>query len=450
MPVVESPLWDSWPSTTPGEGPKGNFVLMKIDPVASVAIFEDEETTRAAAALERHEWVLGLVTGLSPGLPDATGKESLSLRLDLIGQGLPADKPIASLPFVPSPQLYDDRPPIELQPHLPWPDLYLHTYYSSSVLISRIHHGPGRFEIMLNEDEYNPIARRAFQDSIDWKRLPPVTVEDESNAIPNIELTGSFALTGSDDGEESSSDDGESLYAQQREDMGMKLLKARIYAEISLDPATCLGPLGCPADLEEPVRRIRDEWQERTTTEMLAKRPATNIWLQGVEAARHGFESDPEVPVDEVIPLDDTAVLPEDAVDDRSERARETDSTRRVTPPREVVVVAQSEIPGHAAPVQPPPGPHPSDSSAPSRSSRGSNANPGISAAATRGSEKDTAPLQLPETTTGPLPESSAQEERSSGRFLRFGGRVRPAVARLNVSFKRIMGTGQKRHALAQ
>ena len=63
--TTESPSCDDWPSSAPGPVPDGHFVLMKIDPVASVADLEDEETTRSAAALTGHEWILGIIIEVS-------------------------------------------------------------------------------------------------------------------------------------------------------------------------------------------------------------------------------------------------------------------------------------------------------------------------------------------------------------------------------------------------
>lgn len=337
MPVVESPFWDSWPGREGALPPKGVFVLLKIDPVASVANLDDEEATRAAAALDRHEWALGVVTGTGGGsFIDPMAKAVLSLQIQLIGQGPPDDKPIASIPISPSPQLYDDRSPLELNAPLPWSDLYVHTKYSSSVIISRIHYGATKFETELTNAEREDLFKRAHVDRYNWRNLPPVTPADPvDDVVAPTEPSDSSEQTGDSD-DESSSDE-ESLYAQEMEDLGTKLLRQRIYGEISLDPSMCPGSLGVPCQLTEPVRRIRElwsAWEERRTTQILAKRPQTTAWAQGVTDAQSfndpGFEPDNVRPPE--TPLDDE-IMPEDAIDDRIERDRLARAAKRAAPP---------------------------------------------------------------------------------------------------------------------
>lgn len=325
MPVIESPSWNSWPAAEGTFAPNGAFVLVKIDPVASVANLEDEETTRAAAALDRHEWVLGVVVGHGGGVflnPEAT--PVMSLQFEVFAQGVPRDKAIASIPIAPSPQLYDDRPPIELNAPLPWPDLYAHTNFSSSVIISRIHHGAAKIEAAMTKAQYEDLLERAVADRYNWHSLPPVTVPEPVEAVVHPEASESSGSRSSDDPEDSSSDEEDSLFLQEREEIGTKLIRRRIYAEICLDPSMCPGPLGAPVQMEEPVRRIRelwDEWEERRMAELLAKRPQTTAWAQLVASAQDTSESESELDIVVQPPLDD-GILPEDAIDDRIERHR--------------------------------------------------------------------------------------------------------------------------------
>lgn len=336
MPVVESPSWDSWPGAEGTFAPNGAFVLVKIDPVASVANLEDEETTRAAAALDRHEWVLGVVVGHGGGVflnPEAT--PVMSLQFEVFAQGAPKDKAIASIPIAPSPQLYDDRPPIELNKPLPWPDLYAHTNFSSSVIISRIHHGAAKIEASMTKAQYEDLLERAVADRYNWHSLPPVTVPEPVEAAVHPAASESSRVGSSEVTEDSSSDDEDSLFLQEREEIGTKLIRRRIYAEICLDPSMCPGPLGAPVQMEEPVRRIRelwDEWEERRMAELLAKRPQTTAWAQLVANARDTSDSESELDIAIPPPMDD-GILPEDAIDDRIERDRLARAANRATIP---------------------------------------------------------------------------------------------------------------------
>ncbi|EJD39074.1 hypothetical protein AURDEDRAFT_128515 [Auricularia subglabra TFB-10046 SS5] len=258
MPIVEAPFWDSWPGSEGSIPPYGALVLLKVDPVASVANLDDEETTRAASALNRHEWVLGVVLGNSGGsFIDPLAKPVLSLQIQLFGRGPPHDKPIASFPIAPSPQLSEDRPPVHLNATLPWPDLYVHTNCSSSVIISRIHHGAAKFEAKMTKEQHEDLFERAFADRCNWHSLPPVTTPDPVDVF--IDPTQPPGSSSSEDASESgSSDDMDSLYAQEMEEMETKIVRQRIYSEISLDPSMCPGPLGHPEEMEEPIRRIRE------------------------------------------------------------------------------------------------------------------------------------------------------------------------------------------------
>ncbi|EJD39064.1 hypothetical protein AURDEDRAFT_128507 [Auricularia subglabra TFB-10046 SS5] len=322
MPVVEAPSWDSWPGAEGVPAPNGVFVLVKIDPVASVANLDDEETTRAAAALDRHDWVLGVVLGHSGGsFLDPIAKPVMSLQIELIGQGVPHDKAIASIPIAPSPQLYDDRPPVQPNAPLPWPNLYVHTNYSSSVIISRIHHGSATFEAKLTKEQYEDLFERAFADRYNWHSLPPVTVPAPPETVVVVDPNQPPGSSDYDT-EDSSSEDPDSLYAQEREEIGTKVIRRRIYGEISLDPSMCPGPLGAPVQMEEPVRRIRElwaAWEERRMTELLAKRPQTTAWAQGVADAQTVSDSGSEADALEA-PVIDDVIMPEDAIDDRVER----------------------------------------------------------------------------------------------------------------------------------
>ena len=64
MPNIELPTWHDWPVPPLGPDRYGHFVLLRIDPVASVANLEDEETTRAAALIDT-EWMLAITFGVS-------------------------------------------------------------------------------------------------------------------------------------------------------------------------------------------------------------------------------------------------------------------------------------------------------------------------------------------------------------------------------------------------
>ncbi|EJD39080.1 hypothetical protein AURDEDRAFT_128520 [Auricularia subglabra TFB-10046 SS5] len=321
-----SPFWDSWPGGEGATAPNGVFVLLKIDPIASVAALEDEETTRAAAALDSPEWVLGVIVSHRGGrFSSFLQKPLMSLQMELFGHGPPDDKAIASIPISPSPQLYDDRPPVKLSSPLPWPNVYCHTNCASSVIISRIHYGATKFEANLAQGQFEDLSRRAFSDRYNWHSLPPATTPDPPGEVIFVD-PGQPEGPYDDNADDSSYGDQDSLYAQEMEEMGMKIARQRIYGEISLDPSMCPGGLGDPSQLEEPVARIRElwaDWEERRTTEILARRPETTLWAQDVADACSDLLTEPENAEEFVRPpasFDDIAVFPEDAVGTSAER----------------------------------------------------------------------------------------------------------------------------------
>ncbi|EJD39072.1 hypothetical protein AURDEDRAFT_128513 [Auricularia subglabra TFB-10046 SS5] len=257
MPVVEAPFYDQFPGFEGGYTPNGIFVLVRIDPVASVAVLEDEETTRAAAALGTHGWVLGAITGFLGGMIlEPGGKLTMSLRLSLFGQGPPSDKPIASIPVSPAPQIYDDRPPLELDAPLPWPNIYAHTNHSTSLIISRIHHGSARIEATLTEAQRKDLCIRGMKDQRNWHNLPPVTVPEEP--VDPLYVYSNMPEPSEENEDDDTDEDQDSFLGQEMEDMGAKIAKLRIYGEICTDPSMYPGPLGAPCELPEPVRRIRE------------------------------------------------------------------------------------------------------------------------------------------------------------------------------------------------
>lgn len=320
--TVEAPFWDQFPGFEGAFVPTGTFVLVRIDPVASVAVLEDEETTRAAAALGTHGWVLGAVTGILGGmlLDPASNRINMSLQLALFGQGPPSDKPIASLPISPAPQLYDDRPPLELDAPLPWANIYAHTKYSTSLIISRIYHGPTKIEPTLTKAQHKDVCLRGMKDVSNWHNLPPVTIPE--TLVDPVYVDPRLPEPSERSDEDESYEEDNSPVAQKMEDMGVKIAKLRICGEISVDPTMYPEPLGAPCELLDPVRRIRqlwDDWEARRTTEILARRPEMNVWAQRVADEVLPREHEPDVVSIHTMP-DDDLVLPEDAVDDRVER----------------------------------------------------------------------------------------------------------------------------------
>ncbi|KZV78840.1 hypothetical protein EXIGLDRAFT_822454 [Exidia glandulosa HHB12029] len=100
----------------------GEFILLSINPVASVAHLDDAIATEEASRLERAIYLAIVMAIVETGL-EVGESYKLGLHLYLVGQGLPKDAPLACAPIAYATVQPDARAPLDVNTALPWDDL---------------------------------------------------------------------------------------------------------------------------------------------------------------------------------------------------------------------------------------------------------------------------------------------------------------------------------------
>ncbi|KZV94955.1 hypothetical protein EXIGLDRAFT_494583 [Exidia glandulosa HHB12029] len=132
MEVIEAPnIYDR-------PGPNGTFVVVGLDPVASVAGMKDELATAAAAALPKHRYLAIIDTIGHAGLELARGLPKLEYIFAGVGRGLPVEE-WPAVAISPAPSTREERPTLVPSAPLPWSDCYVHTFESFDAVVSRIY-----------------------------------------------------------------------------------------------------------------------------------------------------------------------------------------------------------------------------------------------------------------------------------------------------------------------
>ncbi|KAK0478036.1 hypothetical protein EDD18DRAFT_1114445 [Armillaria luteobubalina] len=105
----------------------GEYITIKLDPIASLQSLNDEEVTKACSALETKTYVACATYLYSLPLP---GVDWISVGLHLVSQGLPDPGPYGfttpdmSIPIYPTAAHPLSRPSVKPGAPLPWPDCY--------------------------------------------------------------------------------------------------------------------------------------------------------------------------------------------------------------------------------------------------------------------------------------------------------------------------------------
>ncbi|EJD39046.1 hypothetical protein AURDEDRAFT_171841 [Auricularia subglabra TFB-10046 SS5] len=297
--MLELPKWEEWP----------------VEPLGTDRYTLDDDMTSRAAALLPQEWFLGVImaNGLLVAVhPDGSGSDLLNFRFTLVGEGLP-DPAHESFPIAPAVQTSESRPAFVLpsENSLPWPNLYAHTCSSRNALISRVHFRPCSLASCLSAEQLDSLNDAVMDDlyNRDTLRL------DAEASAPVHEAPGPPS------DEDCDSEIGRLAALSLDEDMQYKLRGARLYVELSFDRAVCPGLPASPALYDELVRRIDDiwdDWELRMLREIAARGPRqTAEWIQAMADVRDEFADEEDGRGLFEGPLDDEAVLPEDAIDMR-------------------------------------------------------------------------------------------------------------------------------------
>ncbi|EJD39060.1 hypothetical protein AURDEDRAFT_128503 [Auricularia subglabra TFB-10046 SS5] len=331
MVVLEAPIWHDWPVAGLGPERYGYLVFFRLDLQACVASLEDEEASRAAALLPQ-DWFAGII--LSTGALDVHNEKDqalLNFSFSLVGEGLPDHAP-ASVAIGTSPPFLADRPSMSLDQALPWPNLYVHTYYNALTIISRIHHGTGFIPPCLDAEQLLRLRKTEVTDKYHRRPSPIRDVDSELQSGSAANDTGS-SDHGTDD---LPSDDVRPIYEI--------LDNVNLYVDLWLDPKALTGTPAPPRAYDEVVRglrRIWHEWGDRQLSAVKAKHAAvTDEWIRAVDKAQSeqppaSVHSRPQSSLEQ--PLGDDAILPEDAIDYRAEQDM---LSRRIIRPRAEAPVA--------------------------------------------------------------------------------------------------------------
>ncbi|KZV94195.1 hypothetical protein EXIGLDRAFT_748761 [Exidia glandulosa HHB12029] len=323
MQVFEAPEQVDWPLTGDRSHLYGQFVLISFDGAASVAPLDDAEATRAALSLP-HDKYLALAFDIGePALENEEGEYKLSLDFWPVGFGLPDGSPAACVPIAPALFHPNGRKPVEPSAPLPWSNLYLHTLRTFDALVSRVHTGTNPSQARLAETDQRVLFSHRFADASALAAKHPLEIETPT--LPEAPQSGgvssgSQTSTHSKRSRSLSPINSSSSDANQKstftrpvdEDLARlntKLRQRQLYFEVWLDLATCgdpeLRPPSTAEQLISDLKKIWADWEERALTEVMAKRPQTSAWIQGIMA----------LPGDENLPYDDVEHASGEGVD---------------------------------------------------------------------------------------------------------------------------------------
>ncbi|KZV91248.1 hypothetical protein EXIGLDRAFT_719532 [Exidia glandulosa HHB12029] len=293
MQVLEAPIHPKWPLHGPKSDKFGQFVLISLDAVAAVAPLDDPEATRAAAALPRTKYLAMAYTSGKVLSEHPDGYLKLNLLFYMVGVGLPRLYPYAAIPISPTEYHPNGRAPVALSEPLPWPNLYFHTFYDYAAIVSRIHIGPNQCQSRLFQAGRRELYKPRTQD------MDALAAEKEAekrehhpeacSSSPSAEVMlpgGSVHYTES--GDYSSSSESPEVVRpvdEETEAVQKKLNKVLPHVEVWMDISVCDDPatLGLPEDFFWSNGRSQEvHWENRVMMEIMAKRPHTTAWLQGV------------------------------------------------------------------------------------------------------------------------------------------------------------------------
>ncbi|KZV85793.1 hypothetical protein EXIGLDRAFT_725498 [Exidia glandulosa HHB12029] len=331
MRVIETPAFRDWPFH--GKAIAGNyfgqFVLLSLDPVASVAALEDPIATQAAAKLPRGKY-LALVVNIGRDIMILNPDDEYKLNLDfwMIGDGPPTERPAASIPIAPASSHPDGRPAVTPSVPLPWSNLYVHSFFNLSSAVSRVHIGNNPCDSRLTFDVIHTMRVQRIDDKAKLQSEEAAAELEDAQGASSVR-TGTPSNHRLESGSSSLvMDEFEPEVDKDLQAIREKLGQMVVYVELWLDLSDHDGvdqAFGVPKDFLPPLhelQRIWADWEERAMTEYLAKRPQTTAWAQEV-ASRAVHEDGTAEARDSVVDAqhhrdvddDDNAIFPEDAVD---------------------------------------------------------------------------------------------------------------------------------------
>lgn len=298
----------------------GTFVVVALDPVASVADLRDEDATRQALCITPTR-CLAIVNSFGElVLSPKAGGLVLSRNFQLVGRGLP-DPPCswAAIPIAPAPAHPEThRPAVLPSAPLPWEDCHIHCMAQHTARVSRIYQSPnpGPF---FPSDEYSEISLTIEEDRARSDCNSEVSVPS------SVSYHGSAA--GTDYGQNVRPENPQSFDETRamRElfpglvDRGLP--EVNFYVQMWVD-INAAGELGRPEDFFQEGRKIKEieqQWADRVVRDIRSKRPQTTAWLEGLTGA--DAPDGVEYNIRYALEPEDDGIAPEDAIEHRIERA---------------------------------------------------------------------------------------------------------------------------------
>ncbi|KZV94921.1 hypothetical protein EXIGLDRAFT_834630 [Exidia glandulosa HHB12029] len=298
------------------------FVIISLDPAASVAEL-DEEAKAEAAQMHPTKYLALMDDDVGRELTPDARAPPLSLKFYLAYDGLP-DPPLdwAATPVSPAPaHPATGREPVTSSSPLPWPNCHLTSLDVIIGIVSRIHqhHTPGP---SFTRQQRNIFARHARNDNNSYEpeddegfdaeyeealaelREEMRELEEEQPAVAEDDARGMFEIIPQDN-----------------------TPQMKLNVEMWVDLASIDRP-GNPANLMREIRHLKEiewRWAQRVVAASLAKKPETSAWLEGISGADAPSAGDDADVIDDMD--GDMSIIPEDAIEHRAERLAELNDT---------------------------------------------------------------------------------------------------------------------------
>ncbi|KZV81985.1 hypothetical protein EXIGLDRAFT_359190 [Exidia glandulosa HHB12029] len=305
--VIENPTHEVNPVKA------GTFVLIQVDPIASVAALDDEQATREAATLTPKRVLALYDSAINMEYSAALGGLRMNASFRLAGHGRPPPPfDAAAVPISPATAMFDpDRNPLRTSPVLPWDDCFFYTLEAVTATVSRIHqHSVPGFQVAREEKRVYRLA--VIEDSDAFAKLGS---SREAWYTNEPDSTGSVVPQDDDGAPSNTGTEVVDVFPHLFQPDDARRMRLSVEMWLS---ASATDELASPRDFDATVqalKRIEREWANRFISKSMAKTPETNAWLEGVAGANEPVPP-PESEHSYTDELDDL-VQPEDAIEHR-------------------------------------------------------------------------------------------------------------------------------------
>ncbi|EJD43315.1 hypothetical protein AURDEDRAFT_167732 [Auricularia subglabra TFB-10046 SS5] len=258
MPFVDSPK--------PGPDPIGSFVVVALDPVATLAIFNDLEVDRRAREIVTQRRLVIF------DFPTIFDLEVRRHRFYAIGSGLPAQA-WASIPISPAAEHPEGRTPLPTSKPVPVENPYVHSLFTFEGSVSRVDTNDAS-EVQLTAKDTLRVSKTQYSDNERWKEQEAAANDDDDDDDESSDSSEAND-PGSDSDSESAS------YLEPHYTMWKCFKEGEIFA----DPSTLEDEL-------EQLRRIEADWRERTRGDKRANDCRFHEWLRSVSVENQDHDDD--------------------------------------------------------------------------------------------------------------------------------------------------------------